>query len=98
MSLGGMIETADDIHHRRLSRAGRTHDGHELAPMDFQRNASKCVNFHVTHVVNLVNAIKADQGIPLLAEEGWLRRAKRRRRRGGQIGVMFRRASIEASR
>ena len=68
------------------------------------------MNFHVTHVVNLVNAIKADQGIPLLAEEGArreperakpqerLRRAKRRRRRGGQIGVMFRRASIEALR
>src|SRR5438093_6083819 len=65
MSLGGMIETPDDIHHRRLSRSGRTHDGHELAPMDFQRNASKCVNFHVTHVVNLVNAIKADQGLPI---------------------------------
>src|SRR5213596_2292950 len=76
MSLGGMIETPDDIHHRRLSRSGRTHDGHELAPMDFQRNASKCVNFHVTHVVNLVNAIKADQGIPLLAEEGARREAR----------------------
>src|SRR5207249_8324833 len=25
--------------------------------------------------------------IPLLAEEGWLRRAKRRRRRGGRIGA-----------
>src|SRR5437773_8790787 len=43
-----------------------------------------------------------DRHIPLLAEEGWMRRAKRRRRRGGQIGEMFLRtdhpgASIGAS-
>src|SRR2546429_9510814 len=28
--------------------------------------------------------------IPLLAEEGWMRRAKRRRRRGGQTGETLR--------
>src|SRR5206468_533817 len=42
--------------------------------------------------------------IPLLAEEGWMRRAKRRRRRGGQFGevvaglLLRLRASLEAAR
>src|SRR5207247_3892886 len=36
--------------------------------------------------------VRAD--IPLLAEEGWMRRAQRRRRRGGQVGATVAQAPL----
>jgi len=33
-AFGRGVETADEIHQRRLARTGRPHDGHVLAPLD----------------------------------------------------------------
>ena len=38
-AVGGRVEAADDVHHRGFTRAGRTHDGDELAVADLDIEA-----------------------------------------------------------
>src|ERR1700685_4148194 len=50
---GRAVEAADDVHHRGMSRAGRTHDCHVFAALDAQIDALQCGNFERTALVGL---------------------------------------------
>src|SRR5690606_28570246 len=41
----GLVETADDVHQRRLAGTGRAHDGDELAVVDPERHAAQGHHF-----------------------------------------------------
>src|SRR6185503_2908588 len=41
LSRGRQVEPAEEVEHRRLARAGRAHDRHELALPDGQRDAAE---------------------------------------------------------
>ena len=41
---GRLVERGEDVHQRRLARAGRAHDGDELAGLDVERDAAEGVD------------------------------------------------------
>src|SRR5438128_2078067 len=54
------IETANDIHERRFSGAGGTHDGEELSFVDEQVDAVEGAHFHFAHLINLHELVDLD--------------------------------------
>src|SRR5688572_2258626 len=68
------IETADDVHHGRLSRTGGSHDRDELSSVDFQRNSAQGVDLDFAGPVNLVNAPELDDWCTV--GSGRIRRAR----------------------
>ncbi len=57
---GRPVETADDVHQRRLAGAGRTHDRHELAAVDVERDAVQGAHLRPAHAVDAVQVADAD--------------------------------------
>src|SRR5690606_32852362 len=57
---GGSIEAADDVHQRRFTRTRRTHYGDHLAGLDGEVDASEGVHFRGTHLVDLAQAVGAN--------------------------------------
>src|ERR1039457_4884232 len=55
------VEAPDDVHERRLPRAGGPHDGDELTLRDLERNALERVHVHVSHVVDLRDLIELQE-------------------------------------
>ena len=53
LAAGGYVEAADDVHQRRLARAGGAHDRDEVAPLDDERDAAEGVHLDVAHHVGL---------------------------------------------
>src|SRR5262249_28713989 len=60
---GGPVETAEQIHERRLAGAGGAHDGHELAPRDAQAHAAERAHLDVAHPVGLGDVLHLDHGV-----------------------------------
>ena len=60
-SVGGHIQTADDVHTGRLAGTGLADDGHELAFFDFHGDVVCCFYRGITHLVILAHLIKLDQ-------------------------------------
>src|SRR5262249_55485104 len=60
---GGDVEAADDVHQRRLARAGRAHDGHVVAAIEAQRDPAQGVHgglafaIHLAHVADLEDRV-----------------------------------------
>src|SRR5581483_4640650 len=54
------IEEPDDVHERRLARAGRAGDGDELAPPYRQRHAAQRAHERLAHAVGLINVAQFD--------------------------------------
>src|SRR5262249_43321522 len=63
LSLRRTVEATDDVHHRRFPRAGRSHYCDEFTTTDFERYATECVNFNIAHMVDLMNALEANDRI-----------------------------------
>ena len=57
---GRPVEAADDVHQRRLARAGRAHDGHELAARDRQADPLERGDLDLAHVVDLGQVVDLD--------------------------------------
>src|SRR3954469_2763320 len=57
----GGVETADEVHQRRLAAARGAHDGHVLPPLDRQIDAVQGVDLLGPHVVDLVDVAQLDQ-------------------------------------
>ena len=55
------IETADEVHQRRLARPGGSHDGDELAALDVDRHAAQRVDLLGSHPVRLPEIARVDQ-------------------------------------
>ena len=60
-SAGRAIEAAQDVHERRLSRAGRSDHGDELAAADVERDAAEGVHRRALHGVGLRDVVRGDQ-------------------------------------
>ena len=60
-SVGGHIQTADDVHTGGLAGTGLADDGHELAFFDFHGDVVCCFYRGITHLVILAHLIKLDQ-------------------------------------
>ena len=58
---GRPVETAEDVHQRRLARARRAHHGDELAGVDGERDAVQNLDRDVAGVVSLGESGKLDQ-------------------------------------
>jgi hypothetical protein len=56
------IQTAQDVHARRLARPARTHDRYELAALDAQIDAVERAHLGLTFAVVLVDTVQLDQG------------------------------------
>src|SRR5207237_7985531 len=54
------VETADDVHQCRLTGAGGTHDGDELADFHHQIDAIERAYFHFAHLINLHELMNLD--------------------------------------
>ena len=59
---GRVVEAADDVHQRRLARAGRAHDRHVVAALDGQVDAGDGVHGGVTGAIGLADAASAMTG------------------------------------
>ena len=84
---GRRIEAADDVHRRRFARAGRAHDGDELAAVDRQVDAGQRVDLRFALAIGLPDLVEGEQ------RRAW--RAPRslpRLRRAGDHLVAFREA------
>ena len=57
----GVIEAAERVHERRLSRARGAHQGHVLAPVDVQRNALQGMDLDLAERVGLANVVQLNQ-------------------------------------
>src|SRR5262249_5078887 len=58
----GPVETADDVHERRLAGPRGTHDGDELARVDVHRHSAQCLDLDVTELVDLAQVARVNQG------------------------------------
>ena len=58
---GGCIEAAKDVHGRRLSRTGRSHDGDEFAIIDGQVHPVKRAHFGFALAVDLGHLVEPDE-------------------------------------
>jgi hypothetical protein len=58
------IETADDIHRRRLARSGRAHNGNELSLPDHEINTGERIHGCGASAINLGDGAKLDEGRP----------------------------------
>src|SRR6185437_1837101 len=47
---GWPVQTAEDVHQRRLARSGRTHDGGEITAPDRQRNVAQSSHRKLAHI------------------------------------------------
>src|SRR6476619_2191428 len=54
------IEAADQIHQRRFSRSGGTHDRHVLVSTDRDVDAAQCMHYFATHVVVTLESARDD--------------------------------------
>src|SRR4029079_8924952 len=52
----------EDVHERRLARAGMAHDGDELATLDAQVDAVERVHLDVFEVIDLAQPLGVDDG------------------------------------
>jgi hypothetical protein len=59
---GGPVEAGEDVHERRLARAGRAHDGGELAACDVERDAAEGVDGGVALAVAAGDLARRDNG------------------------------------
>ena len=69
------IEAADDVHRRRLARAGRTHDGDELAARDVEIDAGQRIDPGLALAVALPDLVEGDERAvigPTAAPRRWL--------------------------
>src|SRR5262249_723853 len=64
------VQTADDIHERRLAGAGCTHDGHILALKNLQRHTPQGMNRLHAGVVHPDDVIEVDHHSALRATTG----------------------------
>ena len=60
LALGRRIQAADQVHQRRLARAGRAHDGDILAALDLDVDTGDRVDLLVAHDVRLPQIVRAD--------------------------------------
>src|SRR5205807_2088702 len=58
-AVGGSVETADDVHQRRLARAGWTHHRHELTLLDGEADGVEGTNGGGTDAVHLGDRFEA---------------------------------------
>ena len=58
---GGRVETADEVHQRRLAGAGGPHDGDELAALDVDRDTLQRVDRFVAHSIGLPDFVGVDK-------------------------------------
>ena len=56
------VETAGDVHERRLAGSRRAGHGHELAGLDVERHAAQRADFVVAHLVDLGEVPHRDYG------------------------------------
>src|SRR5579859_3257717 len=57
------VETADDVHHRRLAGSRGAHDGDEVPPFDGERHPLEGVHLDETHLVGLDHMAQLDDGM-----------------------------------
>ena len=62
LPLGWYIQRADLVEERTLSRATGPHDGEELAPLNFQRNAFERPHLLAAHAVEFFDIVSSDNG------------------------------------
>src|SRR5262249_14255679 len=61
VTAGRPVEAADDVHHGGLARAGRAHDGAEIALFDGHRDATQRVHSDGAHLVSLGDVLQVEQ-------------------------------------
>ena len=59
---GRRRESADDVEQRGFARAGRPHDGQELAALDVQIDAAQRRHVDFAHAVDLAQIARLDDG------------------------------------
>ncbi len=57
------IEAADDVHERRLTGAGRAHNGEVVAPLHREVDAAERVDVIAPHTVPAIEIFKPDDGV-----------------------------------
>src|SRR6185503_12788003 len=57
----GLVQTAEDIHRRRLPGSGCPHYRNELTTIDVKRDCAQRVYFNIAHLINLVDVIQGDE-------------------------------------
>ena len=72
-SRGGAVESGEEVHERRLPRAGRAHDRRELAPRT-RRDSAERVDGGVPLAVASCHVLRDDNGLTVRCSEGggWL--------------------------
>ena len=61
VALGGRVQAADEVHERRLARAGRAHDGDVLAGIDGEADPAQGVDLFRAHDVGAPEVLGADE-------------------------------------
>ncbi len=56
-----LVETAEDVHERRLARPRRPHDGDELRRLDGERHAVERAHLDVTERIDFSNVLEVDE-------------------------------------
>ena len=70
-SRGGLVETGEDVHERRLPRAGRAHDRRELALRELGRDSAQRIDGGVPLAVASCHVLRDDDGLTVRCFGGW---------------------------
>ncbi len=64
LAAGGRIQTPEDIEQSRLAATGGAEQHHQLARIQIEIHLTQGMHFHLTHAVDLRNAVEAEDGGP----------------------------------